>query len=129
MQNASFSTQQSTSCHPRSGFAGRSNAVHPTFQLLLDLSRTLFDHLCQRNLAGIFSNIIVVVLQHKLVGIDASDATLDALSEDLRRELIGAVQNNLHLAAGLLENALQSRRASSQSCNPFDNVIPRLVQV
>jgi hypothetical protein len=115
MQNAYFSTQQSTSCHPRSGFAGRSNAVHPTFQLLLDLSRTFFDHLCQRNLAGVFSNVIVVVLQHKLVGINTSNTKLDALCEYLRRELISTMQNDLHLAAGLLENALQSRRASSQS--------------
>jgi hypothetical protein len=115
MQNASFSTQQSTPCHPCSGFAGRSNAVHPALQLLLDPSRTFFDHLCQRNLACLLGDIIVVVLQHKLVGINASNTTLDALCEYLWRELISTMQNDLHLAAGLLENALQSRRASSQS--------------
>jgi len=74
-----------------SRFPSRPNTIHPTFQQPLDPICTLLNHLCQWNLAGIFSNVIVVVLQHKLISIDPSDTTLDALCQDLRCELIGAV--------------------------------------
>jgi hypothetical protein len=99
----------------RSGFPGRPDTVHPTFELLLNSSRTLFDHLRQWYLAGVLSNVVVVFFQDKLVSIDASDATLDTLFQDLGRELIGAMQNDLHIATGFLVDTLQSRRASSQS--------------
>lgn len=95
--------------------------------MFLDSVRTLLNHLRQRHLASILSDVFVVVVQYKFVGIDTCDAALNALCQDIWRELIGAVQDNLHLATGLVVDALQSGRALVQPLtSPFDDVIPRI---